>query len=29
MGPGVRQTTLSRYVHKVYVDVRDLPADVR
>ena len=26
---GVRQTTLSRYVHKVYVDVRDLPADVR
>lgn len=25
---GIRNTKLSRYIHKVYVDVRDLPADV-
>lgn len=25
---GIRQSKLSRYIHKVYVDVRDLPTDV-
>lgn len=24
---GIRQSKLSRYVHKLYVDVRDLPTD--
>ena len=25
---GVRRSKLSRYIHKIYVDVRDLPQDV-